>query len=126
MSRWCSPGVRAAILAGNEPAWLLGHMRRSYVRAAILATPPWVKRRDFAAVYRKARDACHYTGSTHVVDHIVPLVHPYVCGLNVPWNLRVIPYAVNCAKSNSFMPDQLELPVGLTSPYQRELTLGAE
>lgn len=49
------------------------------------------------------------TGVEHVIDHIVPLNHPMVCGLNVPWNWRIITRQQNAAKSNAFCPDQLEL-----------------
>jgi hypothetical protein len=41
--------------------------------------------------------------------HIVPLNHPYVCGLHVPWNMRVVPWRVNASKGNAFNPDQLPL-----------------
>jgi hypothetical protein len=53
------------------------------------------------------------TGVQHSVDHIVPLIHPLVCGLHCPANLRVIPLADNIRKSNNWWPDcpfeQLEL-----------------
>jgi predicted nucleic acid-binding Zn ribbon protein len=44
-----------------------------------------------------------------VVDHIIPVQHPYVCGLTVPWNLRVGPESCNQAKSNDWRPDQAAL-----------------
>ena len=123
MTRWCSPGVRAAIIAGAEPEWLVAHPRYRYCKAAILASGPWVRRRDLAPYYRRARELTAQTGRQYVVDHIVPLVHPYVCGLNVPANLRVVPKVVNAAKSNRFAPDQTEAPLRLPAPAQLRLAL---
>jgi hypothetical protein len=57
----------------------------------------------------KARVMTIVTGELHVLDHIVPVTHPVVCGLTVPWNLRVIHWRVNGAKGNTWNPDQLEL-----------------
>jgi hypothetical protein len=39
------------------------------------------------------------------VDHIVPLVHPRVCGLHCEHNLAVITETENLAKSNHYWPD---------------------
>jgi hypothetical protein len=44
-----------------------------------------------------------------VVDHDIPLNHPYVCGLTVPHNLKVMTRGQNAAKADKFSPDQLEL-----------------
>ena len=70
--RWKRPKTRALILSGDEPRWLKRHPRATYVRAAILATPPWCTRGMLYEITRK-----RFGGD--VIDHIVPLVHPYVC-----------------------------------------------
>lgn len=102
--RWKRPKTRARILLGDEPAWLLRHPRREYVRLAILATPPWVTAAQLRAVTSKVFP-------DEVIDHVVPLAHPYVCGLNVPWNLQRFPKAANAKKLNAFHPDQILLDI---------------
>lgn len=69
------------------------------------AQPPWLTPDEIAqirAVYDEARAA----GMT--VDHIVPLNGKNVCGLHVPWNLRVVSRAENTAKGNRLLLDLLE------------------
>lgn len=51
------------------------------------------------------------TRRKYVVDHVIPLVHPFVCGLHVATNLRVIEAPANAHKCNDFSPDQMELPL---------------
>lgn len=67
-----------------------------------LATPRWVDRKQIKAVYRLAAETVMKTGIPHDVDHIHPLQGILCCGLNVPWNLQVIPASENRQKSNSF------------------------
>ena len=38
----------------------------------------------------------------HELDHIIPLNHPDVCGLHVPWNFQWLTREENSKKSNSF------------------------
>lgn len=45
------------------------------------------------------------SGTEYHVDHIVPFVSKFVCGLHCAANLRVIPGAENCVKSNKYWPD---------------------
>lgn len=56
---------------------------------------------DFVPICKKA-DA---KGAGYVLDHIVPLRHPQVCGLHVPWNLRVVKRRTNTKKGSKFVTD---------------------
>jgi len=67
------------------------------------ATPPWLTRKqktEIRQIYQIAITMTKTTGEQYVVDHIVPLRSPDVCGLHVPWNLRVITQEENLKKSN--------------------------
>lgn len=100
---------RAALLRGEWPFWVANSKRRHYIAQVILSAPPWVDRRVLYAMHATAAALTKATGTLHVMDHIVPLNHPRVCGLTVPWNLQIVPWRVNQAKSNTWNPDQLEL-----------------
>lgn len=101
--------LRELVLAGLPPPWLYNHRRRKYVEQKIRATPPWVSHRDMMALHYKKLRMTEETGIPHRLDHIVPLTHPMVCGLNVPWNIQIITHAQNSRKGNRFNPEQLEL-----------------
>jgi len=67
------------------------------------ATPKWLTRKqktEIRQIYQIAITMSQTTGEQYVVDHIVPLRSDTVCGLHVPWNLRVITQIENLKKSN--------------------------
>lgn len=67
------------------------------------ATPPWLTKEQKDAIkklYIQAQKLTDLAGERYVVDHIVPLINDSVCGLHVPWNLRVITQEENLVKSN--------------------------
>ncbi len=107
-------------------------VKRSYVYWSQIhwATPPWLLPEHWAAMKRTYESA---NPAHEQVDHVVPLKHPLVCGLNVPWNLEVETIKVNQDKSNHYWPDCPEhlcpiknLPVdmfGHNAPHQMGLGL---
>lgn len=68
-----------------------------------LATPKWADPIKMSEFYTERDRKTNETGEPHDVDHIVPLQHPLVCGLNNEFNLRVISSSVNRMKSNFFL-----------------------
>ena len=70
------------------------------------ASPKWLRPAQKAAIrelYKIAITMTKTTGEQYVVDHIVPLRGESVCGLHVPWNLRVITQDENLQKSNKLV-----------------------
>lgn len=70
------------------------------------ATPKWLPTEEKLAIrnlYLQAMELTRLTGERYVVDHIVPLISDEVCGLHVPWNLRVITQEENLKKSNKLL-----------------------
>lgn len=51
---------------------------------------------------KKARIMTEQTGIKYSIDHIIPLVGDNVSGLNVPWNIQVIPLLDNKIKGNRY------------------------
>jgi len=70
------------------------------------ATPQWLtaqQKVEIRQLYQIAITMTKTTGERYVVDHIVPLISDEVCGLHVPWNLRVITQDENLRKSNKLL-----------------------
>jgi len=71
----------------------------------VLAYPTWADRDQIRAIYKTMRELNKAAGCiAYHVDHIVPLAHPFVSGLHVHWNLRIIPAKENLEKHNQFDP----------------------
>lgn len=92
-----------------------GARRRARERQA---TPPWARSGEVSAeireIYRMCESLNRCAGCVkYHVDHIVPLDGKLVCGLHVPWNLRILRKEANLAKGRLTWPDmpmeQLEL-----------------
>lgn len=81
-----------------------GARRRRLIQR--LATPPWVDQAAMVAIYERCRARTRESGVAHHVDHVVPIQGRMVCGLHVPWNLRVMPASDNVRKSNRFDPNE--------------------
>ena len=68
------------------------------------ATPPWVsaeQKQWIVDIYKTSRKIKEYYGAFTAVDHIIPINGKGVCGLNVPWNMRVVSREYNSHKSNN-------------------------
>lgn len=101
---------RKRILRGDIPTWILNReISARYIAAVVLSAPPWVDRWELYSLKHTAAALTIMTGVRHVLDHIIPLNHPLVCGLTVPWNIRIVPWQVNGSKGNRWEPDQMEL-----------------
>ncbi len=78
-------------------------LRAGYRARKLKATPLWLTPLhllEINTVYEKAHTLTRSTGILHHVDHEVPLSSRDVCGLHVPWNLKVITAVENTTKGN--------------------------
>jgi hypothetical protein len=91
-------------MAGVVPDWLKIHKRRTYITQAVLSYPFWVDRQELVVIRDERDRLTALTGIPHELDHDIPLLHPCICGLTVPWNLKVLTRRENLKKGNSWSP----------------------
>ena len=79
--------TRLRLVRGEKVHWSESSKRGAYIRQVILSAPPWVDRSALRA-----------------------LKHPMVCGLTIPWNLRIVHWRANLSKGSAWHPDQMCFP----------------
>jgi hypothetical protein len=88
--------------AKNRDKTIASNAKRRSERLNALAS--WADLTKIRMFYQHAQEMQRSTGNRYAVDHIVPLKHPFVCGLHVESNLRVIGFSENSVKGNQFIP----------------------
>jgi len=72
------------------------------------ARPKWLTKdqiEEISDFYVAAKMFQLYTGLKYHVDHMIPLAHPLVCGLHVPWNLQILEASENLKKKNKLLEE---------------------
>jgi hypothetical protein len=60
---------------------------------------------EMTSIYEQASSMTKQTGVQYHVDHIVPMQGKTVCGLHVPWNLRIITANENMSKGAAIIAE---------------------
>lgn len=61
---------------------------------------------EIGSIYKKCKEMnkeCGYI--KYNVDHIAPINSAFICGLHVPWNLRIVDKGINASKNNKLDMD---------------------
>ena len=96
-----------------------------YYHQLYVSRPKWADTNKVREIYAECKRR-NWQGEDCVVDHIVPLFHPHVCGLNWEGNLEIVPYKKNEAKSNHTWPDSWHASCEFDfeeEPYQFKLNV---
>lgn len=117
LRKYHRPAMKRRLLAGEMPLWIQKHKRRDYIYSAILSFPYWVSRADLKKIDDEAKRLTRSTGVPHEVNHVVPLRHPLVSGLTVPWNLEIVTQSHNGRIGNC---------LDLRPPHQQHDFFGVE
>jgi len=68
----------------------------AYRARKLNATPKWLSREHKGQIKQLYKNC----PLGYEVDHIIPLKHPSICGLHVPWNLQYLTFRDNRIKGN--------------------------
>lgn len=82
----------------KEKPWIHRAMTAKRRAAKRRAIPKWVDKQKIKEIYANTPEGC-------AVDHIVPLISDFVCGLHVHDNLQYLTVMENACKSNKWWPD---------------------
>ena len=74
-------------------------------KRTVRATPKWENNDFTKKIYKIASDIQKKTGVKMDVDHIIPLGADIVCGLNVWYNLTIIPHYINGLKGKKVLTE---------------------
>lgn len=89
----------------NNAATSAFYVRSRYAKK-LKATPIWANTEKIKDFYELAAQLKYLTlGIEYHVDHIIPLVNTYVCGLHVENNLQVLRKDKNLTKSNKLFQE---------------------
>jgi hypothetical protein len=97
--------------AAANKAWRMANKSKLTAKAAkrraakLQATPLWCEHEEIQSIYAEAAKLTNDTGTQHHVDHDVPLISDFVCGLHCLANLRIITAAENLSKGNRTWTD---------------------
>ena len=116
-----------------KPAWLLKeHENKNTQRGQRYylqiwnAQPDWADVNAIRRIYKQARQM-RREGYDVEVDHVIPLINDYICGLHVPLNLKIVPRLYNAKKSNRTYPgmeyEQRDLLENVVAPPDWDLVV---
>ena len=102
---WCHGPLFAPLKKRRAPVRIKGKEGKTHRAQTRRATPSWIDRSKVADFYALAEALTKATGELYVVDHMVPKMSQWVCGLHVEHNLQVIHWLDNARKGNNWWPD---------------------
>lgn len=96
------PDNREIVLAANRMYRFMARKegKLGQGRERIMNRSPYNDKKEIAEIYKITREL------NLTVDHILPIVHPLICGLHVACNLQILTLEENLKKHNSFIPYQ--------------------